>query len=199
MRVCSAKSRTARAISQLASNALNTSMLAVPLLLAPSAFAPVALRGAVPPISRSRISHLEMRKVDDTERAAAAEVERLAEAERMAAEAAADPEPGPCIECGDEATYWDGMVTFACTNCGHEWGFDDAKAAAEEGITRDINGAEILNGDQVVLTKDLAGGKLKKGLKVKVRLGDFGDNHDLEAVIPSKGTYALKSEFVKKA
>ena len=139
-----------------------------------------------------------MRKVDDTARAAAAEAARAEEEARLAAEAAADPEPGPCIECGDEATYWDGMVTFACTNCGHEWGFEEAKAAAEQGITRDINGVEINNGDQVVLVKDLAGGKLKKGLKVKVRLGDFGDNHDLEATIPSKGTYALKSEFVKK-
>ena len=35
--------------------------------------------------------------------------------------------------------------------------------------------------------------------QVKVRLGDFGDNHDLQATIPSKGTYALKSEFVRKA
>ena len=51
----------------------------------------------------------------------------------------------------------------------------------------------------MVLIKDLAKGSLKKGLEVKVRLGDFGDNHDLQAVIPSKGTYALKSEFVKKA
>ena len=28
--------------------------------------------------------------------------------------AAADPEPGPCITCGDPSTYWDGMVSFAC-------------------------------------------------------------------------------------
>lgn len=140
-----------------------------------------------------------MRKIDDTKRAAAAEEARLEEEARLAAEASADPEPGPCVSCGDEGTYWDGMVTFACTRCGHEWGVEEAKAAAEEFITRDVNGAELSNGDQVVLIKDLAGGKLKKGLKVKVKLGDFGDNHDLEATIPSQGTYALKSEFVKRA
>ena len=58
------------------------------------------------------------------------------------------------------------MVTFACTSCGHEWGIEEAKAAEEEFITRDVNGAELRNGDQVVLTKDLAKGSLKKGLKV---------------------------------
>eukprot|EP00966_Prymnesium_polylepis_P027355 633031-Prymnesium_polylepis.1 len=140
-----------------------------------------------------------MRKIDDTKRAAEAEAVRLAEEAQLAAEAASDPEPGPCIACGDEGTYWDGMVTFACTRCGHEWGIEEAKSAQEEFITRDVNGAELANGDHVVLTKDLAKGSLKKGTKVKVRLGDFGDNHNLEATIPTMGTYALKSEFVKKA
>ena len=141
---------------------------------------------------------IRMKIRDDTVRAAEAERARKEEEARLAAEAAADPEPGPCIECGDHATYWDGMVTFACTKCGHEWGIEEAKAAAEESVTRDVNGAELSNGDQVVLIKDLAGGRLKKGLKVKIRLGDFGDNHDLQTTIPSQGTYALKSEFVKK-
>ena len=45
--------------------------------------------------------------------------------------AAADPEPGPCVTCGDAGTYWDGMVTFACTSCGHEWGIEEAKAVRE--------------------------------------------------------------------
>jgi len=140
-----------------------------------------------------------MRKVDDTQRAAKATAAREAEEARLAEEAAADPEPGLCVACGDDATYWDGMQTFACTRCGHEWGIDEAMAASEVIITRDVNGAELSTGDQVILTKDLAGGKLKKGTKVKVRLGDYGDNHNLEATIPSRGVYALKSEFVKKA
>jgi len=154
------------------------------------------------PIQRSTLQApipIVMRKVDDTARAAAAEDAREAEEARRVAEANADPEPGPCPECADESTYWDGMLGFACTSCGYEWTIEDAKAAAEKFITRDVDGAEIKSGDQVVLVKDLAGGTLKRGTKVKVKLGDFGDNHDLQAVIPSKGTYALKSEFVKKA
>ena len=156
----------------------------------------IAHHAVVPRSAMARPVVMKIR--DDTARAAQAAAEREAEEARLAAEAAADPEPGPCIECGDEATYWDGMVTFACTRCGHEWGIEEAKAAAEENITRDVNGTELNNNDQVVLIKDLAGGKLKKGLKVKIRLGDFGDGHDLEATIPSQGTYALKSQFVKK-
>ena len=46
--------------------------------------------------------------------------------------AAADPEPGPCVTCGDTGTYWDGMVTFACTSCGHEWGIEEAISPADE-------------------------------------------------------------------
>ena len=147
----------------------------------------------------SRMVPVVMRKVDDTQKAAAAEAARLAEEERLAAEAAADPEPGLCPECSDANTYWDGIVTFACTNCGHEWGIEEAKAAAEDDVVRDVNGAEINTGDQVILIKDLAKGSLKKGTKCKVKVGDYGDGHGLESVIPSKGTYLLKSEFVKKA
>ena len=89
-----------------------------------------------PACSAARTS-VVMRKVDDTKRAAGAAELREAEEERLAAEEAADPEPGPCLQCGDEATYWDGMTTFACTSCGFEWGFEEAKAAAEENITRE--------------------------------------------------------------
>ena len=165
------------------------------------AFLPTAQCYSGVAIASRRSIHrpIVMRKIDDTKTAAKAEAARLAEEERLAAEAAADPEPGPCLECGDVNTYWDGMITFACTNCGFEWGMDEEKANAEEFITRDVDGAELSSGDQVVLVKDLAGGKLKKGTKVKVRLGDFADNHDLEATIPSMGKYFLKSEFVKRA
>ena len=159
--------------------------------------------GFAPTLKRTapRSAAIVMRKIDDTKRSAAAEAARVAEEERLAAEAAADPEPGICPECKDPGafTYWDGLITFCCTDCGYEWGFDEAKAAAEEGIVRDVNGAEISSGDQVILTKDLAKGSLKKGTKCKVKVGDYGDGHDLESVIPSKGTYLLKSEFVKKA
>ena len=110
------------------------------------------------------------------------------------------PEPGPCPECGDENTYWDGSTLFICTNCEHEWAVDGIVEEVEddEDVTRDVNGNVLEQGDTCVLTQDLAKGKLKKGLKVKIRLGDYGGGHDCEASIKGVGTYALKSQFLKK-
>jgi protein PhnA len=116
------------------------------------------------------------------------------------------PEPGSCPECSDENTYWDGSGLFVCTNCSHEWtaiaatdGGDGASQETDEDdVTRDVNGNILESGVTCVLIKDLAKGKLKKGLKVKIRLGDYGDGHDCEATISGVGTYALKSQFLKK-
>ena len=63
---------------------------------------------------------------------------------------------------------------------------------------KDVNGKVLEAGDTCVLTQDLAKGKLKKGLKVKIRVGDYGDGHDCEATVKGVGTYALKSQFLKK-
>jgi protein PhnA len=114
------------------------------------------------------------------------------------------PEPGPCPECSDDNAYWDGSTNFVCTACGHEWPVDtatndDEEEADDDGIIRDSNGNILETGDTVVLTKELGKG-LKKGLKVtRIRLGDFGDGHDVEASIPGLGTFLLKSQFLKKA
>lgn len=116
---------------------------------------------------------------------------------------AAEPEPGPCPECSDENGYWDGATSFACIACGHEWpvgtsstGGDQANTD-DDGAVRDINGNIIVAGDTVVLTKELGKG-LKKGLKIiKIRVGDFGDDHDCQGSIPGIGTFNLKSQFLK--
>jgi protein PhnA len=112
------------------------------------------------------------------------------------------PEPGACPECADENSYWDGSTLFVCTACAHEWAVDAAEGddgeEDDDGLPRDVNGNVLESGDTCVLVKDLAKGKLKKGLKVKIRLGDYGDGHDCEASISQLGTYALKSEFLKK-
>mmetsp|Transcript_76761 Transcript_76761/g.150483 ORF Transcript_76761/g.150483 Transcript_76761/m.150483 type:complete len:203 (+) Transcript_76761:68-676(+) len=122
---------------------------------------------------------------------------------RLFAAKESDPEPPPCVSCGDEVTYWDGGGLFACTACGHEWPVaapgEGGDAEYTEAVTKDSNGAVLLKGDTVVLTKELGKG-LKKGMKVaRIRLGNFGDDHDVEAVIPGLGTYALKSQFLKFA
>eukprot|EP00555_Chaetoceros_dichaeta_P008511 CAMPEP_0198260432 /NCGR_PEP_ID=MMETSP1447-20131203/9423_1 /TAXON_ID=420782 /ORGANISM="Chaetoceros dichaeta, Strain CCMP1751" /LENGTH=171 /DNA_ID=CAMNT_0043948101 /DNA_START=67 /DNA_END=582 /DNA_ORIENTATION=+ len=113
------------------------------------------------------------------------------------------PEPGACPKCQDENGYWDGSNMFACIGCGHEWPTESVAASDERdddsgGVIRDSNGNVLENGDTVVLTKELGKG-LKKGLKIrKIRIGDYGDGHDVEASIPKLGTFALKSQFLKK-
>lgn len=112
-----------------------------------------------------------------------------------------EPVPGPCPSCGDAVTYWDGGTLFVCTACAHEWSID-AGVAEEEAVaiaTKDCNGVVLSDGDSALLVKELGKG-LKKGLKVsKIRLGDFGDGHDVQATIKELGTYDLKSQFLKKA
>uniref|UniRef100_A0A7S1UMY5 Protein YjdM C-terminal domain-containing protein n=1 Tax=Grammatophora oceanica TaxID=210454 RepID=A0A7S1UMY5_9STRA len=111
------------------------------------------------------------------------------------------PEPGPCPECGDEATYWDGSDLFICTACEHEWSAVKMSTTTEQqgdDEVRDVNGNVLESGDTCILTQALAKGKLKRGLKVKIRLGDYGDGHDCQATIKGLGTYDLKSQFLKK-
>jgi protein PhnA len=111
------------------------------------------------------------------------------------------PEPGPCPECSDENGYWDGSVNFVCIACGNEWPVGSAENADEEedDVIRDSNGNILEGGETVTLTKELGKG-LKKGMKItRIRVGDYGDGHDVEATIPGLGTFALKSQFLKKS
>lgn len=113
---------------------------------------------------------------------------------------AAIPEPGPCPECSDTNGYWDGSVNFVCISCGHEWLVDsqDEDDNRDDGVVRDSNGNTLESGDTVVLIKELGKG-LKKGLKVtRIRVGDYGDDHDVQANISGLGTFNLKSKFLKK-
>jgi protein PhnA len=113
--------------------------------------------------------------------------------------------PTPCPLCRSDVTYVDGPNTV-CAECAHEW---SALAAAPEGpdadaprAFHDSNGNTLVDGDTVVVIKDLkvkgASSTLKAGTKVKnIRLVD-GD-HDIDCRIDGFGAMKLKSEFVKKA
>ena len=93
-----------------------------------------------------------------------------------------------------------------CPECGHEWQPDastPAPQAAEGGLeVLDANGNRLVDGDTVLVVKDLkvkgASSTLKAGTKVKgIRLVD-GD-HNIDCRIDGFGGMKLKSEFVKKA
>ena len=113
-----------------------------------------------------------------------------------------------CPSCRSSLTYEDGALLL-CPECGHEW---TASAAPAEGApaggspvglaVRDAHGVVLVDGDSVVVVKDLkvkgAASALKIGTRVRsVRLVE-GD-HNIDCRIDGFGAMRLKSEFVKKA
>lgn len=104
-----------------------------------------------------------------------------------------------CPKCNSEYTYQDGELLI-CPECGYEWTADEQ---VEEGlVVKDANGNVLVDGDTVVVIKDLkvkgSSSTLKIGTKVKnIRLVE-GD-HNIDCKIDGFGAMKLKSEFVKKA
>jgi protein PhnA len=107
-----------------------------------------------------------------------------------------------CPQCTLENTYLDGE-NFICPDCGFEWPATAATDATEEAnkVIKDSNGNVLVDGDAVILIKDLkvkgSSTVLKKGTKVKsIRLVD-GD-HEVDCKMDA-GSFMLKAEFLKKA
>lgn len=104
-----------------------------------------------------------------------------------------------CPKCNSEYTYQDGELLI-CPECGYEWTADEQ---VEEGlVVKDANSNVLVDGDTVVVIKDLkvkgSSSTLKIGTKVKnIRLVE-GD-HNIDCKIDGFGAMKLKSEFVKKA
>ncbi|MFP3917246.1 zinc ribbon domain-containing protein YjdM [Lysinibacillus telephonicus] len=104
-----------------------------------------------------------------------------------------------CLKCNSQYTYQDGEL-FICPECAYEWTVDEQ---VEEGlVVKDANGNILVDGDAVVVMKDLkvkgSSSTLKIGTKVKnIRLVE-GD-HNIDCKIDGFGAMKLKSEFVKKA
>ncbi|MBO6494258.1 MULTISPECIES: zinc ribbon domain-containing protein YjdM [Roseivirga] len=106
----------------------------------------------------------------------------------------------PCPECKSSYTYPTGQ-SLMCPECGHEWKPSE-ESTEDENVVKDSNGNILVDGDAVVVIKDLpvkgAPKPVKAGTKVKnIRLVD-GD-HNIDCKIDGFGSMALKSEFVRKA
>ncbi|MDP3469406.1 MAG: zinc ribbon domain-containing protein YjdM [Daejeonella sp.] len=108
----------------------------------------------------------------------------------------------PCPKCKSEFTYQD-QDLMICSQCFHEWDpTEDVFEGETEPKVLDSNGNELIDGDSVIIIKDLpvkgAPKPIKAGTKVKnIHLSD-GD-HNISCKIDGFGSMALKSEFVKKA
>ena len=109
-----------------------------------------------------------------------------------------------CPLCAMENTYQDGDQ-YVCPDCGHEWLITAVQEDSQEsdGIVRDANGNQLVDGDAVILIKDLkvkgSSTVLKKGTKVKsIRLGNGTDGHEVDCRMEN-GSFMLKAIFLKKA
>jgi protein PhnA len=107
----------------------------------------------------------------------------------------------PCPVCESPYGYALKEDLYACPECGNEW--DPAQVAE---VSRfkviDANGNELVDGDSVIVIKNLpvkgAPRPIKAGTKVKnIRLAQ-GD-HNIDCKIDGYGSMGLKSEFVRKA
>ncbi|HEY9094867.1 MAG TPA: zinc ribbon domain-containing protein YjdM [Hydrogenophaga sp.] len=109
-----------------------------------------------------------------------------------------------CPRCQSTYVYEDGAM-LVCPECAHEWpaSATEAADADEPGLlVKDAHGVTLVDGDAVVLIKDLkikgSSTVVKVGTKVKgIRLVQ-GD-HNIDCKIPGFGAMQLKSEFVKRA
>lgn len=108
-----------------------------------------------------------------------------------------------CPKCKSDLTYPDNDLMI-CTQCFHEWEPQEEEKAEVEVSNKvlDSNGAELKDGDTVVVIKDLpvkgSSKPVKVGTKVKnIKLVE-GD-HNISCKIEGFGAMGLKSEFVKKA
>jgi len=106
-----------------------------------------------------------------------------------------------CPKCNSEYTYEDGNV-FVCPECAHEWTLEPEVEEIEAAkVYKDANGNILVDGDSVIVIKDLkvkgSSSVVKKGTKVNdIQLVD--EDHDINCKINGIGAMELKTEFVKK-
>ena len=93
---------------------------------------------------------------------------------------------------------------MVCPECFFEWNPEESDSEDNEVSSKilDANGNELLDGDTVVVIKDLpvkgSSKPVKAGTKVKnIKLTE-GD-HNISCKIDGFGAMGLKSEFVRKA
>lgn len=109
-----------------------------------------------------------------------------------------------CPTCQSPYGYSMGNELYACPECGLEWNPNEevkVEEVEDSSVVKDSNGTILVDGDSVVVIKDLpvkgALRPIKAGTKVKnIRLVD-GD-HNIDCKIDGFGSMSLKSEFVKK-
>lgn len=106
-----------------------------------------------------------------------------------------------CPQCTLQSTYIDG-ANHVCADCGYEWPVDDRLTASVTPV-RDSNGNVLLNGDSVVVIKDLkvkgSSFALKQGSVIRnIRLVEDDPDH-IEGNSEKIKDLVLKTCFLRKA
>ena len=104
-----------------------------------------------------------------------------------------------CPKCGGEYVYFDGSL-YVCPDCAYEFNESAAATEAEAEVSKDSNGAELVDGDSVTVIKDLkvrgSSMVIKRGTKVKgIRLTE--DPTEVDCKIDGS-SIVLKTCFLKK-
>lgn len=108
-----------------------------------------------------------------------------------------------CPQCALEDTYQDGPH-YICPHCAHEWptAAEETPETDNDAVQiKDCNNTPLVDGDAVILIKDLkvkgSSITLKKGTKVKgIRL--VSGDHEVDCKIDGT-SFMLKANFLKKA
>lgn len=113
----------------------------------------------------------------------------------------------PCPQCQSTYVYEDGTL-FVCPECSFEWNpheqkNSDKELESHELVVKDASGQVLVDGDSVVVIKDLkvkgAPKAIKVGTKVKnIHLVESNDGHNIACKVDGFGAMNLKSEFVRK-
>ena len=106
-----------------------------------------------------------------------------------------------CPQCTLENTYVDG-ANFVCADCGFEW-TPEAGEATSAMVVRDSNGNVLVDGDTVVVIKDLkvkgSSIPLKQGTVIRqIRLVEDDPEH-IEGHSEKIKGLVLKTMFLRKA
>lgn len=107
-----------------------------------------------------------------------------------------------CPVCESPYAYPTENERFACSECGYEWNPNEQTGLDQIKIL-DSNGNELMNGDSVIVIKNLpvkgSSKPIKAGTKVRnIRL-NYESDHNIDCKMDEFGSMALKSEFVRKA
>jgi protein PhnA len=107
-----------------------------------------------------------------------------------------------CPQCTLENTYADGG-RYICADCGFEWTPDAAEEGAAAMVVRDSNGNVLVEGDTVVVIKDLkvkgSSIPLKQGTVIRqIRLVEDDPEH-IEGHSDKIKGLVLKTCFLRKA